>query len=243
MINKEQNIPVVVLSYSQNVGLWKRISNNLRTHFDERVDIFLITDVINIESGLAQELKSLGVKFIFCKESDWRLMVLEGVENLLDLGILRALFTFDDLFVTGLDMCKLRHAWTLADDMRFDSLKLAHVFHRNYSEDGIFRRDNGNQRYLTTLVFNIWSLVKLIPVLKHTKGPWDFEVNGHLHAENLKVYSLSTKVIEYSNLIVKGRQVWFTKTIDGFPRMTFSEFMLYSGKRLVLRLLRSIQFN
>lgn len=237
---KKNKIPFIVLSYNKNKLLWNDLFLNYKKKISYNFEYILVTDWENNED-ISNYLSNVPhVKTIISPHSNWAKMTQYGVTRLIEKSYEYSFFSFDDLFIQKADNNLIEESVNKINDNNLDSLRLAHVFSSNYKQYKGLRIDDNNEKYLTTLVFNIWRLKSLLELVEKVDNPWDFEVNGYkfINKKNSKIATLNKPAIKYKNLIVKGKQVLLTKNYYGFEKMSISKFILYSIKRGIIKFLK-----
>lgn len=224
----------VIQSYSKNEILWPYMVESIRTNVPN-CNIFILTDK---PAGFLMEEATI----IETSGRSWSEVLFRGVQRLLVLGVTKAIFTFDDLFLISCNISKIE---ALEEIILAKNLKCVHLAHKHLARvrynNNIFYCKDG--RYEYTLVYTYWSCEYLLQILENRKdfSPWDFENFGRFDGE-VKAFVINENLFTYTNYLVRGKRVIdYDYQLDfSFKRVSLLKLMFYRSKRFLYKVWHSI---
>jgi len=200
---------LVVLSNRKYSDLWRIIIENYKSYdfFRDNFDLFITTDSID-------EFKDV------CEQTDFRFLIyptniswLGGLKFIVAKYLVKkyryVLFTFDDLFITKVEVQGIKGIL----EKKFNYYKLLNTHINIYNFSGCTSNELNlrkiNDSYIGSLVFSIFQtdfFDKMISQMPDNLNPWEYEFNVcNYFTEKDDSYGVQCSLIHYQNLVIKGK--------------------------------------
>ena len=215
-----KKIAIVIFSCFKYRYLWEEVyyswKRELKADFD-KFDFFITTDNPN-QSDYYHFLKDTSINFItYPNNIEWADSLIYSIEELRIKNYNRIITTFDDLFITNIDINLLRKIINKHD--KFNYYKIINSHSNIYQRILSFKEYDINSQisYLGSMVMTLWNYEFLLEFLrlniKTLSGlnAWQYEKKVPKLLSNFTNLKYQNKqIISYKNILIKGKLDMFT---------------------------------
>lgn len=252
----------IILSHSSYCDVWELTLKSYQEHFrSQNVDLYITSDD-NISEEVKNRVVNLGFKILYYpKDLSWSESLRYVFNDNISQIYSAVVFSFDDLvLLKEVQMVKFQECLSNMTGMDYLVLNSGH---RNlftdislmFSVKKTYFRISRNDSYVGSLVFSMWNTKFLSTIVNLSEldnlNPWQYEVaiskilDKH---EKMGFYSVKKPLIEFANVIVKGKILQQelnkvlkynqTEYITNRLCMDFSEEMRFNIYRKFFKMIR-----